>query len=77
VFYELLDSASGNVLDDFDTEREALDALRLFLREHGSEALAELALLRFEDDHPTLVAMGSELVDLVEATTEQRARLPV
>ena len=42
VFFELLDAASGSVLDDFDTEREALDALSSFWRDHGSEALAEL-----------------------------------
>lgn len=76
-FFELLDTASGNVLDDFDTEQEALAALRLLSHEHGGDAVEELALLRFADDHPTLIAMGKELVALVEATADHQDRLHV
>jgi hypothetical protein len=77
VSFELLDAESGNVLDDFDTEPEALTALRSLWRGHGSEAVEELFLLRFEVDRPSLVAMGKELVALVEATDDPRERPPV
>lgn len=67
VFFELFDLESGNVIEDFETEQGAMDALVAAEREHGSQAIENVALLRFEDGHPTLVAMEHDLVNHVNA----------
>jgi hypothetical protein len=67
VFFELFDLKSGNVIEDFETEHDAIAALVAAEREHGSQAIENIALLRFEDGHPLLVAMEQDLVDRVNA----------
>lgn len=62
VFYEQFDLETGNVIDDFVSEDEALDVLRAAEREHGFAAISDVALLRYENGHPTLVAMENDLV---------------
>lgn len=62
VFFQLMDTTSGNVIRDYDTENEALDELRGVARSYGLEEIRGLALLKFEDGHPTLVAMDDELI---------------
>ena len=62
MFYQLLDRSSGNVITEFDTEEEAFAALCRVGRDHGLEELQHLALLRFEDGHPSLIAMEDELL---------------
>ena len=70
VFFELFDLESSNVIDDFDTEQDAMDALMAAEREFGSQAIENVALLRFEDGHPTLIAMEHDLVDRVIASLD-------
>jgi hypothetical protein len=72
VFFELFDLASGNLIEDFATEEEAIEALRLAERDHGPAAISDVALLRFDDGHPTLVAMEGELVERVRQTVANR-----
>src|SRR6266576_534365 len=57
VFFQLMDTTSGNVIRDYDTEDDALDELRGVARNYGLDDIRSLALLKFEDGHPTLVAM--------------------
>ena len=64
-FVQLLDLTSGDVVADFATETEAISALNAVLTEHGDQAVAELALLRFRDGHPSLIAMEKQLVRYV------------
>jgi hypothetical protein len=61
-FFQLIDATSGNVIRDYVTEDDALDDLRGVARNDGLEEIGGLALLRFEEDHPTLVAMGDGLI---------------
>lgn len=76
VFYELFDLATGNVIDDFATEDDALDALRDAEQEHGPHAISDVALLRYDDGHPTLVAMEHDLIARVtESVSGQRLRV--
>ncbi|MBA3450044.1 MAG: hypothetical protein H0T18_02390 [Chloroflexia bacterium] len=76
VFFELFDLASGNVIDDFSTEEDALEALRAAQRDHGTEAIKDVALLRFDSGHPTLVAMEHDLVERVtESSHGERIRV--
>lgn len=70
-FFQLLDVSSGNVINEFDTEQEALAALGAVGHEHGLAELANLALLRFEDGHPRLVAMEDELIARVRLEIER------
>ena len=70
VFFPLLDLTTSNAVDEFETERQAIAALRSAHEVHGAESLLDLALLRFEDGHPTLVTMERDLVDrVVEVAT--------
>jgi hypothetical protein len=76
VFFELFDLVSGNVIEDFATEEAAIDALRAAEREHGPEAIGDIALLRFDNGHPTLIAMEGDLVERVaQSTVERRIRV--
>lgn len=67
VFFELLDTSSGNFVKDFETEREAFEALEAVGREYGREQLRGLALLCFQNGHPTLIARDDDLVALLNA----------
>jgi hypothetical protein len=69
MFFELLDTSSGNLIKEFETEREAIDALRAVGHEYGVEHLRHLALLCFQNGHPTLVARDDELVALANGVT--------
>lgn len=62
VFYQVLDVSSGNVVTEFDTEVDAFAALCRVGQEHGLAEMAHLALLRFEDGHPSLIVMEDDLV---------------
>ena len=72
VFFEVFDLESGNLIEDFATEEEALEALRSAERDHGPEAISDIALLRFDDGHPTLFAMDGELVERVRQPVANR-----
>jgi hypothetical protein len=62
VFFELMDRSSGNVIRDYDTEDAALEELRDVAQKYGLDEIRGLALLRFEDGRPSLVAMDDELI---------------
>ena len=76
VGYELWDTESRNLLDDFDSEGEALEAVRSLIALNGPGTTIALALTRVDSNgHMTTLAMGTALASLVGTTTEP-GRLP-
>jgi hypothetical protein len=71
-FYQLLDVTTGNLITEFDSEDEAIEALSGVQADDGDEPLLEYALFRFQDGRPTLVAKERELV--VHVASAQRRR---
>jgi len=69
--YELRDTESRNLLNDFDTEAEALGAVRELIALNGSDCASALAVTRIDvDGRMTTLAMGTAL-----ATSAERGRL--
>ena len=61
-FFQLWDTTTGNLVTEFDSEDEAIEALLGVQTEDGDGPLMEFALFQFQDDHPTLVAKERDLV---------------
>jgi hypothetical protein len=76
VTYELWSKASRSVLGAFDSEAEALAAVREALAHHGRAYAEELAVVR-EDrrGHSNLLAEGIQLVDRATAAAARSHRL--
>lgn len=75
--YELWDTESRNLLDDFDTEAEALEAVRALTSLNGAGCTGSLALTRVDaDGRMTTMAMGDALAMRAEAARTKRGRLP-
>jgi hypothetical protein len=68
--FELFDIISGNVVDVYECESDAIAALVELARESGLREIARFALLCEQEGESTLVAMKDALVLRVEA--EQR-----
>lgn len=62
--FELIDLASGNVVYDFGSLRDALEAIRRLAEAHGWDAVGNLALLRLDGDEQALIAMQASLQEL-------------
>ena len=61
--YQLWDNASGNLIEDYDTEREALDYVIDEMEMYGPDAVGAWALLRDPDIGPvTMIAAGADLI---------------
>ncbi len=61
--YELWDSRSGNLLESFDTEAQALAAVVRTARAHGSASVETFTLARVEDNEELVpVASGADLL---------------
>lgn len=74
--YELWDTESRSLLDDFDTEVEALEAVRDLIALNGVGCTDALALTRVDaDGRMTTLAMGAALATRSMAP-EDRGRLP-
>ena len=71
MFYELWDVESGNIINTYESEAQALAVVRGLLALNGPE-YADALSLSFEDDdeESTLVAEGSELAQRA-ASAEQ------
>jgi hypothetical protein len=65
IFFQLWDTTTGNLVAEFISEDEAIEALGRVQAEDGEEALLEFALVRFQDDHPTLVTKERDLIRYV------------
>ena len=76
--YELWDIASRNLLDDFDTEAEALDAVLELIALNGTDCTDSMALTRVHvDGSMVTLAMGADLATRTNAARSQRGQLPV
>jgi hypothetical protein len=64
-FFQLWDRTTGNLVTEFDSEDEAIEALCRVQAEDGEEALLEFALVRFQDDRPTLITKERDLIRYV------------
>jgi hypothetical protein len=74
--FELWDTASRNMLDDFATEAEALAAVAELLVINEPDMVDDLSLLRVGGpDNGATVASGVELARLATATTPPPGRL--
>jgi hypothetical protein len=77
VQYELWDTASANLLDDFATEAEALDSLAALLANNDPDMADDLVLLRVGGpDGGATVARGTELAQRARAIASKE-RQPV
>jgi hypothetical protein len=73
--YELWDTASRNLLDDFATEAEALTALAALLAINKPDMARDLVLLRVGGpDGGATVASGIELARRAHAIASQRGQ---
>lgn len=73
--YELWDTESRNLLDDFDTEAEALEAVRELIALNGPGTTDALALtLVTADGRMTTLAMGDALAARARPTERERPR---
>lgn len=63
--YEFWDMRTNNLLDAFDTEEEALRALREVIESQGDRAVEFLMLIEdnSESDETRVVGMGTQLLD--------------
>lgn len=75
MYYELWDTQTRNLLYDFDTEAEALDAASELIDLNGSIYPSVLALARGNDDGTTTwLAHGDALASRIQAAHSQRGR---
>jgi hypothetical protein len=76
--YELWDTKSRNLLDDFDTEAEALDAVRELVALNGPGCTDAMALTRVHvDGHMATLAVGADLAMRDKAARAESGQLPV
>jgi hypothetical protein len=76
VGYELWDTESRNLLEDFGTEAEALAAVRELISLNGAACTDALALTRVTTDgRMTTVAMGDALAVLAGTNDQEPRRL--
>jgi hypothetical protein len=71
-FYQLMDVTTGNLITEFDSEDEAIEALSGVQADNSDESLLEYALFRFQDGCPTLVAKERDLVVHIAAAQRRR-----
>jgi hypothetical protein len=70
-YYELFDLASGNVIEDYVSERDAIDALIQVAANHGLRAIETFALMHVSSGKPALIAMEVELMARIEREMNQ------
>jgi hypothetical protein len=69
--YELWDTLSGNLLDDFDSEADALDRVRIWFETDDLDPSAEISLPFVSDDGKYApIADGQELIDKARAAAQ-------
>jgi hypothetical protein len=69
--YELWDTLSGNLLDDFDTEADALERVRVWFESDDLDPDSEISLLFVSDEGTYVpVAEGQELIDKARTSAQ-------
>ena len=62
-FFQLWNDETNNIIDEYDTERDAAEEVSRLYLAGGSRALHLLSLVRFDSpDTPTVIAMGDDLM---------------
>jgi hypothetical protein len=64
-FFQLWDTTTGNIVTEFDSEHDAIEALIGVQAEDGDAPLLSFALFRFQHGRPTLVAKEHDLVHYI------------
>lgn len=76
--YELWDTTSRNLLDDFDTEAEALEAVRDLVALNGPDCTEAMALTRVHaDGHMVTLAVGADVATRANAAGPKQGQLRV
>ena len=70
-YYELFDLASGNVIEDYERESDAIAALIRVVMDHGLRAIETFALTHVVCGKPTLIDMEDELVRRIDQEMRQ------
>jgi hypothetical protein len=65
-YYELIDLAPGNMVEDYDCEQDAIDALMRVLQEHGSRETGSFGLAHVQGSQRRLMAVQDDLILRVE-----------
>ena len=73
-FYQLFDATTGNLVTEFDSEEEAIEALNGIWADEGDEPISEYTLFRFRDGKPSVVAREQDLVLYLERARERGHR---
>jgi hypothetical protein len=73
--FELWDTDSGNLLDDFASEADALEAVRSLIALNGPDAMVDVSLVSVSDvGRSTQLAAGRVLRELAEHPTSESTR---
>lgn len=72
-YWELFDLESCNVIEDYEAECDAINALIDVVSSHGAEAIETFALTRMDSGKPTLIAMQDDLVQRVLREMREQA----
>jgi hypothetical protein len=65
--FELIDLASGNVIDDFESINDALESIRRVASKHGWDSVSNLSLMRVAGDDQLLFEMKEPLARLARS----------
>jgi hypothetical protein len=72
--FALWETASGNIVNAYATEAEALAVVRATIEEYGREAVATFALARETERRTRLVAEGDTLAERALAAAPASSR---
>jgi hypothetical protein len=61
MWYELWHVASGNLIADFDSEAEAMEATRAYLSPGPSGPAVDVSLVMYDDEQPVRALEGPDL----------------
>ena len=71
-FYEMWDAVSRNLIAVYDSENEALSAVRTFIEDDGEESIEGVALVRHESDGSGgVIAADAALARLAQERQQQ------
>jgi hypothetical protein len=73
MWYELWDVASGNLITDFDSESEAVDAARAYITPDDNGPAVDVSLIVYDDeDRPVRSLEGEALARWLGLNSEAR-----
>ena len=74
MFYELWDVRSGNIVNTYETEDEALAMVRALVADNGPDYVHVLSLSAEDDETTSPIAMGIELGQRAQRALVRRRR---